>query len=54
MSNCGGSTGITRPRKPVELELYACDDCDLVGEAFVFELADEKGQLCGECVLESF
>ena len=52
---CSGF-GYKPPKQVVkpELELYECDDCDLVGEAFEFELADKKGQLCSECVLESF
>lgn len=51
MSGCS-AFGL-KPPKP-EMELYECDDCGLVGEAFEFELADKKGQLCHECVLESF
>jgi hypothetical protein len=53
MSNCGFSNTKVRPRKDYD-ELYECDGCDLVGEAFEFELADKDGQLCSECVLDSF
>ena len=44
----------TRTVKKDLTEYYECDECGYLGEAFEFELADKKGQLCLECVLESF
>lgn len=49
-----GSFGFTPPKLVEEEELYVCDGCKMVGEACDFELADKEGQLCEECVLESF
>jgi hypothetical protein len=43
-----------KPEPIVEDEFYLCDGCGFVGMAFDFELVDKDGQLCLECVLESF